>query len=164
MISINARNLESLNPIFRSVLADFDRHVQAQLEQAQQAGQTSDKTPAPAAQINTPHDLLETGDAFVLRLAVPGVKADALEIALEGRKLSIKGNIPNLKAEGDTVLFSSLPVGAFHRVITVPQNVGEDISADLEDGILTLTVPKPAVVQPKKIEVRQAGNTVVNQV
>jgi HSP20 family protein len=100
----------------------------------------------------------------VLRLAVPGVKADALEIALEGRKLSIKGNIPNLKAEGDKVLFSNLPVGAFHRVITVPQNVGEDISADLEDGILTLTVPKPAQVQPKKIEVRQASNQAGNTV
>ncbi len=158
MISINARNLESLNPIFRSVLADFDRHMKAQQE-----GQTSEKTQAAPPQVHTPHDLLETSDAFVLRLAVPGVKADALEIALEGRKLSIKGNIPNLKSEGDKVLFSNLPVGAFHRVITVPQNVGDDISADLEDGILTLTVPKPAVVQPKKIEVRQTGNALVDQ-
>jgi HSP20 family protein len=86
----------------------------------------------------------ERPDGFVLSADVPGVKEADLDITLAAGRLTVAG-----KREG---------FGEFKRAFTLPDTVdGEQVSADLKDGVLTLVVPKKAAVQPRRIAVKAAA-------
>ncbi len=86
----------------------------------------------------------ERPEGFVLTADVPGVKEGDLDITLENGRLSVAG-----KREGH---------GEFKRTFTLPETVdGEHVSAALDHGVLTLTVPKKAAVQPRRIDIKAAA-------
>ena len=106
----------------------------------------------------TPMDLYETDEALVVELVVPGVKADDLDISIEGRQLSIRGTLP-APPEGEQRRYwlQSVPRGAFARTVRLPVNVDVDqVQADVHDGMLTLRLAKVAEAKVRKIEVRHS--------
>lgn len=100
-------------------------------------------------------DILETGEGLVLMADVPGASRDSIEINLERRELTIRARVEDHAPEGMTPLLREYFVGDFERRFTLSGDFDVDgISADLRDGVLTLTVPKAAEAQAKRIEVR----------
>ncbi|GAA4924152.1 HSP20 family protein [Stackebrandtia albiflava] len=102
-------------------------------------------------------DIATEGDDVVITLALPGVAAEAIDITLDGRKLTVSGERAESRvAEGDRYIARGLRRGGFNRTFTVPQGTtAEQISADLENGLLKVRVAdvtKPKV-QPQKIAV-----------
>lgn len=104
-----------------------------------------------------PADLYETGEAVVLEMAVPGVKADDLDIRIEGRQLTIRGTLPNITDNEDRRYWlQGIPRGEFSRSVTLPATVVIDnVQAKVSDGLLTLTMPKVPEAQAKRIAITQ---------
>ncbi len=87
-------------------------------------------------------DLLDIGDAYRLIVEVPGVCQDDLEVAIDGRELTVAG----LREPYDDVprlLMAERPTGHFQRSIELPGEVVRERSqAHLREGLLILDLPK----------------------
>lgn len=94
----------------------------------------------------------EEEDAYILYALVPGLKAEDLNIQVLENVVSIEGEY---KAEEDnSFLMNELPRGAFRRSLRMPSEIeSEKVEARIEDGVLTLTLPKAESAKPKKIKV-----------
>jgi HSP20 family protein len=89
-------------------------------------------------------DLLDLGDAWQLRLEVPGVDQSRLELALQGDELVVAGIRETLE-DGVRPVFSERPTGPFQRVVRLPGVVEEDaVTAHLHAGLLVVHLPKGA--------------------
>jgi HSP20 family protein len=100
-------------------------------------------------------DVKEEKGAYVLSADLPGVKPEAIEIALESDRLKVSGRRESsLTPEGEHAYLSEIRYGAFTREFTLPESVdGEHVQASLKDGVLTLHLPKKPEAQPRKIAV-----------
>lgn len=106
-------------------------------------------------------DLSETNDGYKLEVAVPGLKAQDVNITVEGNVLTIGGEIKQEQTSKDderTYHHTERYYGKFQRSITLPSRVdAQNIQASLNDGILHVELPKVEEVKPRRIEVH-VGN------
>lgn len=101
-----------------------------------------------------PIDLYETGEELVLNMAVPGIEVDDLDISIEGRELSIKGNLPHHGGEDRRYWLQGIPFGEFRRSINLPLQVDLDsVNATVQNGLLTLRMPKAAEARARRIAI-----------
>jgi HSP20 family protein len=100
-------------------------------------------------------DVKETKEGYVFRADLPGVKEEDLEIALTGNHLTISGKREQEKQEqGDTYYASERSYGSFSRAFTLPDGTdGDNVKAELKNGVLQVVVPKKPEVQPRKIAI-----------
>lgn len=97
-------------------------------------------------------DIWETPEAIVLRLDMPGVEPDAVDIKVERGTLIVDGKVAAQKAE--QVLYAEQRIGDFHREFTLSEDLNTDaITAQMNAGVLTLTVAKAAKVKPRRIAI-----------
>jgi HSP20 family protein len=116
----------------------------------------------PAAMADMPWvplaDLSETDDAYMVKAELPGVHKDQVNVQLQDRELVIAGEIAEPEA-GDGNGHrrrhqSSRRTGRFELRTYLPGDVKADaVTAQLSDGILTVTVPKSEAAKPRKIEI-----------
>ena len=101
-------------------------------------------------------DVLGDDDGVTVFMDVPGVPADKLDIELENDVLTVRGERSYPYADNESaVRRTERGFGRFERSLRVPRGLDADsIEASLRDGVLTLHLPKPASLQPRKIEVR----------
>ena len=98
-------------------------------------------------------NISETSDGYVLEAEMPGVNKEGLEITLEGTEITIVGRRPKGKAPGEP-LFRESREADFRRVFELdPAIDAGKISARMDQGILTLTLPNSEKVKPRKISV-----------
>ena len=104
----------------------------------------------------------ELDNELVLALELPGVAEDSIEIALENNVLTIfgeksaeKGAEPETDSEGKYLVLER-SFGTFRRTFRLPGTVRADaITAELQNGLLTVRLPKAEEARTRKIEVRQ---------
>lgn len=103
-----------------------------------------------------PLDVAETDEAFEVKAALPGIKPGDVEIQLHGDTVTIKGESKEEKEEkGKTWLRRERRYGVFARTFTLPASVDADkATADFEDGVLKLHLPKSETERPKTIKVK----------
>ena len=105
-----------------------------------------------------PIDVYETPAAYVITVEVPGLTRDQIELAVEQSRLTIRGRRPGRAAEPDErVRYHQVERGhgPFARTFEFAQRVDVDqVSADLAQGILTVTLPKTPDAPARRIEVR----------
>jgi HSP20 family protein len=105
-------------------------------------------------------DLLETPDAFILTASVPGVRPADVSITVLGATVTITGQRDELRdgrrePEGSRWLIHERHFGTFDRSVKLPSPVKSDqATADFEDGVLTITLPKADEAKPRSITVR----------
>ncbi len=104
-------------------------------------------------------DVLEKKDAYVMHAELPGVDASQIDISFEQNVLTIRGTkSSSLDAgmDGELRVYAAERVsGSFERSIRLPEFVdGERISAEFNNGVLTVSVPKAQAAQPRRIEIR----------
>jgi len=89
-------------------------------------------------------ELSETEDAFTLRLEVPGMNREDLNIEVTSNSVRISGERkPEIHHETQGVQRSEFRYGSFERIITLPKDVmNTEVQADYQNGILTLHLPK----------------------
>ena len=102
-------------------------------------------------------DVHEDKDSFSVRVELPGMKREDIEVALHDGALVISGERKEEKiAEGTEVHRQERFCGKFSRVLTLPAAVaGDKVKAQYKDGILTVTLPKAEEAKPKAITVSE---------
>lgn len=99
-------------------------------------------------------NLWESGEAVFAELEVPGVKSDQIEVSVVGDELTLTVKRDSGDGDGVTYHRRERPVGAFTRVVRLPVEVdAAKVSAELRNGVLTVTLPKAEAVKPRKITV-----------
>ena len=100
-------------------------------------------------------NLTENKDKYFVRAELPGVKADELDLQVTGNKLAISGE-RKITAEDESAKYHrrEREAGTFSRMIGLPGEVDSDkVEAKLENGVLTVVVPKAEIAKPKQISV-----------
>ena len=124
---------------------DVDRWFQ-QLWATQQNGPSS---------MAMPMDAFRKEDSFLLRLDLPGVKPESVELTVEDSVLTISAERPaQSQAEGIESVIAERPHGNFSRQVVLGKQLdSENIEADYEDGVLTVVIPVAEKAKPRRIEV-----------
>jgi HSP20 family protein len=102
-------------------------------------------------------DVYETESAFVVTAEVPGVSRDQVDLAFEDRRLTLRGQRSDRAAAGDVLHFHQVErgFGSFVRTFEFADKIDvEQVSADLADGVLTVTLPKVLPLPARKIQVQ----------
>jgi HSP20 family protein len=98
-------------------------------------------------------DVEETEDAYSVEIELPGVKRDDIDIRLSDRELTVWGEVKEKERTG-ILRRRTRRVGHFQYSVTLPADVdADDVSARLDDGVLTVRVPKSAQAKPRRIEI-----------
>lgn len=101
-------------------------------------------------------DIEELEDAYVVEAEVPGVKREDVNIEVSGNELTISGEIKVREREG-VIRRRTRRVGEFEFRVVLPNEVNaEGIDAKLNDGVLTVRIPKAERAQRRRIEVKSA--------
>lgn len=100
-------------------------------------------------------NLLETGDAYIVQLIVPGIKdVKNLQIQVVGNQLTVKGVMEIPAIPDATYIYLGLAGSEFSESFTLPAEVdGEKASADYVLGILTINLPKAEHAKPHMVKV-----------
>jgi len=103
--------------------------------------------------ITPPASVSETTDGYLLELEMPGVSKDGLAISIENNELSIIGRRSNPAIEGTPVHRESRPHNYRRSFEIDPSIDSAKIAAHMNQGVVTLTLPKAEEVKPRKITV-----------
>jgi len=106
-----------------------------------------------------PVDVIDRADAFEARAAIPGVKPDAVEVTVQGERVTVRAES---RAEddriGDNWLMREQRFGTIQRTISLPSPVSsEKAEARIEYGVLALRLPKVQGATPRRIVVATSG-------
>lgn len=117
------------------------------------AVKTQEEIRAPERHITPPVDIYETHDGLVVLADLPGVPKHGLDVRVEGDMLTIQGR-PMMEARGDEV-YREYAMKDFFRQFELTDAVDQDrINANLQHGVLTLTLPKAEKAKPRRIAVQ----------
>ncbi len=103
-----------------------------------------------------PVDVYQTDEEVSITATVPGLKVEDIQISITGDSLSISGEIESEhEEEGREYFVRERRMGRFSRSMALPVTVDADkATADFEEGILTITLPKVEAEKPKMISVK----------
>lgn len=103
-------------------------------------------------------DMYETDEAIVVKMALPGVDPNKVDVRITGDTLTIRGRMDeDVVEENATYYLRERRVGTFSRSVRLPVPViADEAEATYENGVLTLRLPKAEEVRPKTITIKKA--------
>jgi len=103
-----------------------------------------------------PVDVYEKADEMVIKVGIPGVKKEDVEVSLLENTLTIKGQrSKDTDVREEDYYYLEQHYGSFSRSITFPVELDpEDMKASYKDGVLEIIIPKSKKEKPKQIEIR----------
>lgn len=102
-------------------------------------------------------DIFEGADEFVIRADLPGARADAIDVRVDDGVLRFRAAVATRPPAGARQIVGEYGVGDFERSFRLGDGIDtERINAEFKDGVLTLRVPKAAVLKPRSVPVRAA--------
>jgi len=106
-------------------------------------------------------EVKEGKDNYVFKADVPGIKESDLQVNVTGNRLSVSGKREAEQQEqADTFYAYERSFGEFSRTFTLPDGVDmSNVSAELKDGVLTVTVKKSPGQSPKRVEIQTPAST-----
>jgi HSP20 family protein len=102
-------------------------------------------------------DVVDKGQAFEVKLDLPGVKKDDIQVSIEGARVAVNAESKESREtrDGDKVLYSERYLTSYARSFELPAEVTEEgADARFEDGVLTLTLPKRVAVASKRLTIK----------
>lgn len=101
-----------------------------------------------------PLNMWEKDDTLFVEAELPGLNQENLELEILGGELVIKGQRPDVKAEGESYHRQERGTGNFERRVRLPFDVdAERVQAKLDRGVLQVQLPKAEGARPRKISV-----------
>ena len=99
-------------------------------------------------------DIFETDKAITLLADIPGVKPEKLNIDLRDNILTITGDVDRLQTANEELLVMEYETGRYYRQFTLSEVIDQTkIDANLNLGVLRLSLPKVAKAAPRKIAI-----------
>ena len=100
-------------------------------------------------------DILESADGVVLLADLPGVKPDGIDLHVEKGQLTLNAKVEQRNRHPHKLLRREYGVGDFQRTFNLSDAIDvENISAELNNGVLTITLPKTEAVKARKIGIK----------
>lgn len=104
-----------------------------------------------------PVNVFQDADGYLVRVEVPGVPREKLEIETRSQTLTISGERETTRVEGASYHRRERDAGKFSRTLTLPANLDvSNAQASYKHGVLTIRVPLKAAAKPRQIEVKAA--------
>lgn len=104
-------------------------------------------------------DVLETNDAVIVKVNLPGVSPENVELNLERNLLTLTAQFEDILPEGAKYLHRERVVGEQKRVVQIPVRIAADqVQANLENGVLTVKIAKATESQAKRITINATSN------
>lgn len=116
-------------------------------------GGAGDESPLPV-------DVYTTTDALVVEAALPGVKPEDVDISLLGDTLTINANTTHEEQQDEGgYSYREIRRGSLSRSLTLPAGLNaEGASADFDNGLLRLAIPRAEETKPRQIRINANGN------
>lgn len=116
---------------------------------------SSPETVSEAPTLTPPTDIIETKDAVIMLLDMPGADPESLDVALESQELRVSARSTSSVPPGYTLMHAEYRDGNYERAFTLSDQIdSERVEAVFKDGVLRLTLPKAGPSQAKRIEVK----------
>jgi HSP20 family molecular chaperone IbpA len=112
------------------------------------------QTPQNEAALLPPVDVVEDSAGITLYADLPGVTKDQLNLRVEAETLTIEGQLSLALPEGMEASHAEVSLPRYRRVFTLSRELDTDkVSAEFNQGVLTLRIPKTEQAQPRKIAI-----------
>ncbi len=104
-------------------------------------------------------DLVDTGEAFVLKADLPGLSESDVSIEVHDNVLTVSGERKSEHEDRKAGYYRvERSYGSFRRSLTLPEGVdAEAVNATFDKGVLEVTVPKPEHQAPRKVQITVGG-------
>lgn len=123
--------------------------------QVQQKSPTREAGTREGTYFEPPVDIYETNDALVVVADIPGVEATDIQTDVRENLLTITATVRPSESQQKRIAYQEYSVGHFLRQFRLGQQIDQGkISAQLKDGVLTLTLPKSDYAKPRQITVQ----------
>ena len=101
-----------------------------------------------------PMDAYRHGDTFCLKLDLPGIAMDAIDLTVEQNVLTVRAERPPTSADGAEMIVAERPAGTFTRQVFLGDTLDPDqMTADYTAGVLTLAIPIHEAAKPRKVDI-----------
>lgn len=130
-----------------------EEHKDVSVREKQELEQGPEKT-VPGRYFVPDTDIVETDEALVLVMDMPGVSRDRVNIDLDQNVLSVEGRIDTEAFRDLRPVYTEYNLGHFSRRFSLSEEIDDSgITASISDGVLTLRLPKSEAKKPRRIEV-----------
>jgi HSP20 family protein len=124
-----------------------------QVQQKREVDKAQESTTPTRAYMPTA-DIFETENALTVVLEMPGVSKDNVDVSVENGLLTVEGRIDFKKYEGLQPVYGEYNVGPYRRSFRISSQVDQNkITAEMRDGVITLSLPKAEEAKPRRIAV-----------
>ncbi len=104
--------------------------------------------------VHFPVDIKEDDEKFTITAILPGLIPDEIDIQIQDKNVCLKGEFKNTIEEENTYLIRERPSGKFDRTVTLPNLLNASkAEAKMENGVLSLNIPKSDEAKPKSIKI-----------
>jgi HSP20 family protein len=101
-------------------------------------------------------DIYETSDAYVVKLDMPGARKESIKLCVEPRYISVRAAVGGYHAEQTNILMNEIGRKAYVREFNLGRGINHnDVQAQFEDGVLTITLPKTEESKPREIQINR---------
>jgi len=108
----------------------------------------------PARAFLPPTDIFESDDVLTIVMEMPGVDREDVDVNVENGVLRVEGRLDFSKYEGMQPVYTEYNIGHYRRSFSLSSKIEQDrISAQMQDGVLTLLLPKAEEAKPRRISV-----------
>jgi HSP20 family protein len=126
-----------------------------QVQQKRELEKKEEESTIPARVFLPTADIYETNDALNVVLEMPGVDKNSVDIRVEDGVLKIEGRLDFSKYQGLQPLYTEYNVGHYSRSFRLSSKIDQNkIAAELNDGVLSLVLPKVDEAKPRTIQVK----------
>jgi HSP20 family protein len=110
----------------------------------------------PAAGVVTPvADVYETGEAFVVKLDMPGVTKESITLSVDPQYLSVRASLTNTHGENARFLLNEMGAKQYVREFKLGEGIDHrTVQAEFLNGVLTITLPKTDAFRAKEIHIQ----------
>jgi HSP20 family protein len=150
MYQLSPRRGDSFNLLVDELFADFFQRANVPAARHSNA----------AAVSRARMDVLDKGGNYEVKVDLPGIRKDDIQVGIEGARVSINAESKDSSetkngTNGDKILYSERYSTSYARSFELPAEVTEEgADARLEDGVLTLSLPKRAPTVSKRLAVK----------
>jgi HSP20 family protein len=100
-------------------------------------------------------DIYETSDAFVLKVDLPGVPRESIDVHIEPGILQIKGYVTEKDKQNVNLLYSEILRASYFRKFNIGKGIDADnVDARYDDGVLTVLLPKNESMRAREIPIK----------
>lgn len=146
--------LEHLSSEIEEMVADFDM-LRNRIRSSMGPSVFRGLVGLPRELAFAPTDVVDTGNAYEVKVDLPGIPKEKIEIAVTGQTLDVRAQAVRAREqEGRNYIFRERTERGFHRRLEYPSAVlGDKAEAKLESGVLTISVPKAKPAEGHRVTV-----------